>query len=74
MSQDAGYDVPTGHQVAESHWYIGHIRPVGEDRREKQLPGCRKPWRWVVERTLVWLSKCRAILVRYDKHGRTTWA
>ena len=23
--------------------------------------------RWVVERTLSWLSKCRAILVRYDK-------
>ncbi|MEE9295148.1 MAG: transposase, partial [Phycisphaerae bacterium] len=24
--------------------------------------------RWVVERTLGWLSKCRAILVRYDKN------
>jgi hypothetical protein len=24
-------------------------------------------WRWVVERTLAWLSKCRAILARYDK-------
>ena len=23
--------------------------------------------RWVVERTLAWLSKCRGILVRYDK-------
>jgi len=23
--------------------------------------------RWVVERTLAWLSKCRAILVRYAK-------
>jgi putative transposase len=22
----------------------------------------------VVERTLAWLSKCRALLVRYDKH------
>ena len=26
-----------------------------------------KPRRWVVERTLAWLCKCRAILVRYDK-------
>lgn len=25
--------------------------------------------RWVVERTLAWLSKCRALLVRYDKHA-----
>lgn len=23
--------------------------------------------RWVVEWTLAWLSKCRALLVRYDK-------
>jgi putative transposase len=23
--------------------------------------------RWVVERTLAWLSKCRSLLVRYDK-------
>lgn len=28
-----------------------------------------KPRRWVVERTFAWLSKCRAILVRYDKHA-----
>ncbi len=30
---------------------------------EKKYPARR----WVVERTLGWLSKCRAILVRYDK-------
>ncbi len=29
--------------------------------------GDRRHRRWVVERTLAWLSKCRAILVRYDK-------
>ena len=27
-----------------------------------------KSRRWVVERTLGWLSKCRAILVGYDKN------
>jgi hypothetical protein len=27
----------------------------------------REARRWVVERTLGWLSKCRAILVRYEK-------
>ena len=26
-----------------------------------------KPRRWVVERTFAWLSKCRGILVRYEK-------
>jgi putative transposase len=64
---DKGYDNPTGHEVVEHYGYIGHIRPIGENRREKRLPGRRKPRRWVVERTLGWLSKCRAILVRYDK-------
>jgi putative transposase len=68
LSLDAGFDVPTGHEVTETHGYVGHIRPVREDRRAKRRPGRRKARRWVVERTLAWLSKCRAILVRYDKH------
>jgi putative transposase len=69
LSLDKGYDNPTGHEVVEKHGYIGHIRPIREDRREKRRPGRRKPRRWVVERTLAWLSKCRAILIRYDKHA-----
>ncbi len=24
-------------------------------------------WHWMVERTLAWLTKCRAILTRWDK-------
>ncbi len=27
----------------------------------------RKARRWVVERTIAWLSKCRGVLVRYEK-------
>jgi len=65
---DRGYDNPIGHEVTERHGYVSHIRPIGEDRREKRRPGRRKPRRWVVERTLAWLSKCRALLIRYDKH------
>ena len=44
-----------------------HIRKIGEekldDAAEKRYPARR----WVVEHTLGWLSKCRAILVRYEK-------
>jgi putative transposase len=65
---DKGYDNPTGHDVTQRHGYIPHIRPIGEDRREARRPGRRKPRRWVVERTLAWLSKCRALLIRYDKN------
>ena len=69
LSLDKGYDNPTGHEVVEQRGYVGHIRPIREDRRPKRRPGRRKARRWVVERTLAWLSKCRAILIRYDKHA-----
>ncbi len=63
---DKGYDNPTGHQVVEEQGYVGHIRRIGEEAPKVRT---HPPRRWVVERTLAWLSKCRAILVRYDKHS-----
>ena len=61
---DKGYGNPTGHQAVAAHGYRGHIRRIGEEKLdakgEKRYPARR----WVVERTLAWLSKCRAILVR----------
>lgn len=64
---DKGYDNPTGWDAVAVHHYVPHIRRIGE---EKLAPDGQKTYparRWVVERTLAWLSKCRAILVRYDK-------
>ncbi len=64
---DKAYDNPTGWQTVAAHRYVPHIRRIGEEKLdahgEKRYPARR----WVVERTLAWLSKCRAILVRYDK-------
>jgi putative transposase len=64
---DKGYDKQPAREVAERHGYTPHIRKIGEekldDAGEKRYPARR----WVVERTLGWLSKCRAILVRYEK-------
>ncbi len=65
---DAGYDNAPAREVVEGHGYVGHTRPAREGPRLKRRPGRRKARRWVVERTLAWLSKCRALLVRYDKH------
>ena len=65
---DKGYDNPTGHQAAVACDYTPHIRHIGEDAATAKAKSKRnKPRRWVVERTMSWLSKCRAILVRYDK-------
>ena len=55
----------TGRQGAAAHHspYSPHRR--GEAGR---VGSETLSWRrWVVERTLAWLSKCRALLVRYDK-------
>lgn len=66
---DKGYDNPTGQEATTQRGYTPHIRRIGEEKKdqagEKRYPARR----WVVERTLAWLSKCRAILVRYDKHS-----
>lgn len=64
---DKGYDNPTGHATVAAYQYTPHIRRIGEERLdahgEKRYPARR----WVVERTLAWLSKCRGLLVRYEK-------
>ncbi len=64
---DNGYDNPTGPRAVANDGYVPHIRRIGE---EKLTSDGRKRYparRWMVERTLGWLSKCRGILVRYDK-------
>ena len=68
LSLDAGYDNAPAREVVERHGYVGHIRPAREGPRPKRRPGRRTARRWVVERTLAWLSKCRGLLVRYEKH------
>jgi len=64
---DKGYDNPTGHGAAEGHDYTPHIRRIGEEKLDPQGRRKHPARRWVVERTLGWLSKCRGILVRYAK-------
>lgn len=65
---DKGYDNPSGEEAAVSARYTPHIRRIGEEAKACDRRQGHKPRRWVVERTLAWLSKCRALLVRYDKH------
>ena len=57
----------TGHQAVEEHGYIRHIRRIGEEKIDDSGEKRHPARRWVVERRLAWLSKCRALLVRDDK-------
>ena len=59
---DKGYDNPAGHQAVAAHGYRGHISPIGEEKLDATGVKRHTASGWVVERTLAWLSKCRAIL------------
>jgi putative transposase len=63
---DNGYAGQAVREVAARHDYEPHVRPIQEEKPKTQARR-HTPRRWVVERTLGWLSKCRAILVRYAK-------
>ncbi len=66
---DKGYDNPTGQTAAENADYTPHIRRIGEEKLDRRGRKRYPARRWVVERTLSWLSKCRGILVRYEKNA-----
>ena len=63
---EGGYHNEPAQAVVKEHNYQAHIRPGGF---EEVAPAQSKhpARRWVVERTLAWLSKCRGLLVRYEK-------
>ena len=64
---DKGHDNPTGHRTVADVGCQPHIRRIGEEKLNQSGEKTHPARRWVVERTLGGLSKCRAILVRYDK-------
>ena len=56
---DKGYDNPSGRGAAAGHGYREHIRRIGEEKLDASGDKRYPARRWVVERTLAWLSKCR---------------
>jgi putative transposase len=64
---DADYDNAGSREVAAAAQYTPPIVPAAKEKRGQARRRGHKPRRWVVERTIAWLCKCRAILVRYDQ-------
>ena len=58
---------PRSREAAAEVNYMPHIRRIGEEKKSCDRSKGHKPRRWVVEWTFAWLSKCRGILVRYEK-------
>ena len=65
LALDKGYDNAPGWGACIDHDYQPHIALIRDER--PQRPHEYKPRRWVVERTLAWLSMCRGILIRWGK-------
>jgi putative transposase len=67
---DKGYDNPTGEAACAAAGYVPHIRRIGEEKLDTRGEKTHPARRWVVERTIAWLQKCRALLIRYDKKSQ----
>jgi putative transposase len=68
---DKGYDNDDGYGACVDFDYIPHIALIRDPNQQRPPRPQRHPARrWVVERTLAWLSKCRGILIRWEKKAQ----
>ncbi len=64
---DKAFDGAPSKATARVYGYEPHVRRIGEEKLDATGRKRRKARRWVVERTIGWLNRCRGILVRYEK-------
>lgn len=68
---DKAFDGEPSEATAKVFGYEPHIRRIGEEKLDPKTRKKKHPARrWVVERTISWLNKCRGIVIRYDKKAR----
>jgi putative transposase len=68
---DKAFDGKPSEATAQVFGYEPHIRRIGEEKLDpKSGKKTRKARRWVVERTIGWLNRCRGILIRYEKKAK----
>jgi len=67
LSLDKGYDNDASRQVIQERGYVPHIRRIGEEKKDATGEKTHPARRWVVERTLSWLSRWRGLLIRWEK-------
>jgi putative transposase len=64
---DKAFDGAPSEATAEVFAYEPHVRRIGEEKPDRAGRRRHPARRWVVERTIAWLNRCRAILVRWAK-------
>ena len=64
---DTAFDGAPSEATAKVFGYEPHIRRIGEEKKDERGRKAKKARRWVVERTIAWLNRCRGIIIRYEK-------
>jgi putative transposase len=65
---DKAFSGAPSEATAEVFGYTPHIRRIGEEKLDATTKRKKHPARrYVVERTISWLYRCRGILIRYEK-------
>lgn len=64
---DKGFDNAPTREVVKERGYEEHIKRIGEEKKDGQGDKTHPARRWVVERTIGWLSRWRGILNRWEK-------
>jgi len=67
---DKAFDGTPSDATARVYGHEPHVRRIGEEKLDAASGETRCPARrWVVERTISWPNRCRAILVRWAKRS-----
>lgn len=72
LCADAGFVGAAAEQDMLDRDYTPHVRPRGEERRQRAQG--KRPRRWVVEVAHSWFTRFRKLLVRYEKTHRSYMA
>lgn len=67
LCADAGYAGDAPKQVMIGAGYEPHVRPRGEERKEKISNPLFQARRWVVEACHSWFNRFRKLVIRYEK-------
>lgn len=71
LCADAGYAGEDPRKVMVAAGYESHVRPRGEEKRDKENNPLFKARRWVVEACHSWFNRFRKLVIRYEKLDST---
>ena len=71
LCADAGYAGEAPRRAMFDAGYEPHVRPRGEEQREKVENPSFKARRWVVEACHSWFNRFRKLTIRYEKLDAT---